>query len=106
MPPLSLQPLPRPGCREALAVIDRYVRSAGSTELSQQAAAMEAYQGMMRASSAAEGAVKTVTVDLSRDFQNMGFILSGMVFGDYAEAQAKTSRDAQTLRDVCASHDN
>ncbi|WP_170208661.1 hypothetical protein [Micromonospora pisi] len=47
-----------------------------------------------------------MTVDLSRDFQNMGFILSGMVFGDYAEAQAKTSRDAQTLRDVCASHDN
>ena len=98
---MSLEPLPRPGCQEALAVVDRYYRSAGSTELSQEAAATEAYQGMMRASLAAEGAVYQVTVALSQDFSNMRFILTGMVSGDYAAAQARTSRDAQTLRDVC-----
>ncbi|SCL21626.1 hypothetical protein GA0074692_1218 [Micromonospora pallida] len=101
-PSLSLAPLLPAGCEEALAVVDRYYRTAGSTELSQQAAATQAYQGMMRASTAAEGAVYQVTVALSRDFSDMRFILSGGVSGDYAAAQARTNRDAQTLRDVCA----
>ncbi|XTZ15703.1 hypothetical protein ACQSSU_30595 [Micromonospora echinospora] len=100
-PPLSLAPILPAGCQEALAVVDRYYRTAGSTELSRQAAATEAYQGMMRASLAAEGAVHSVTVALSQDFSTMRFILSGMVSGDYAAAQARTDRDAQTLRDVC-----
>ncbi|OZV83845.1 hypothetical protein CA850_04130 [Micromonospora echinospora] len=100
-PSLSLEPLLPAGCREALAVVDRYYRTAGSTELSQQAAATEAYQGMMRASVSAEGAVHAVAVALSQDFSHMRFILSGMVSGDYAAAQARTNRDAQTLRDVC-----
>jgi hypothetical protein len=100
-PSLSLAPLLPAGCQEALAVVDRYYRTAGSTALSQQAAATEAYQGMMRASLAAEGAVYPVTVALSQDFSTMRFILSGTVSGDYAAAQARTNRDAQTLRDVC-----
>ncbi|MFF4888397.1 hypothetical protein [Micromonospora chersina] len=100
---MSLQPLLPAGCEEALAVVDRYYRTAGSTELSQQAAATAAYQGMTRASLAAEGAVYSVTVTLSQDFSNMRFILSGMVSGDYAAAQTRTTRDAQTLRDVCRS---
>ncbi|SCF01379.1 hypothetical protein GA0074695_2867 [Micromonospora viridifaciens] len=99
-PPLSLEPL-LASCQEALAVVDRYYRNAGSTELSQQAAATEAYQGMMRASLSADGAVYSVTVALSRDFSDMRFILTGMVSGDYAARQARTNRDAQTLRDVC-----
>jgi phage portal protein BeeE len=103
---LSLQPLLPAGCREALAVVDRYYRSAGSTELSQQAAATQAYQGMMRASSTAQGAVYSVTVALSQDFSNMRFILAGTVSGDYAAAQARTDGDARALRDVCGSDDN
>jgi hypothetical protein len=100
-PPLSLEPLLPPGCQEALAAVDRYYRTAGSTELSQQAAATEAYQGMMGASLKAEGAVYPVTVALSQDFSDMRFILAGMVSGDYAAAQARTNRDARTLRDFC-----
>ncbi|GAB2957651.1 hypothetical protein GCM10027280_52930 [Micromonospora polyrhachis] len=81
--------------------MDRYYRTAGSTRLSQQAAATEAYQGMMGASLNAEGAVHTVTVALAQNFSEMRFILSGMVSGDYAAVQARTGRDAQTLRNVC-----
>ncbi|GAB3142905.1 hypothetical protein GCM10027290_18340 [Micromonospora sonneratiae] len=98
---MSLEPLLPAGCAEALAVVDRYYRTAGSTRLSQQAAATEAYQGMMGASLEAEGAVHPVTVALSQDFSEMRFILAGMVSGDYAAVQARTSRDVQTLRDVC-----
>lgn len=105
-PALSLPPLLPAGCEEALAVVDRYHRTAGSTRLSQQAAATEAYQGMMGASLAAQGAVRTVTVALAQDFSEMRFILSGMVSGDYAAAQARTSRDARTLREVCDPPDN
>lgn len=97
-----MAPLLPAGCAEALAVVDRYYRTAGSTRLSQQAAATEAYQGMMGASLDAEGAVRTVTVALSQDFSEMRFILAGMVSGDYAAVQARTAGDAQTLRDVCA----
>ncbi len=103
-PPLTLEPLPPAGCQEALAVVDRYYRTAGSTELSQQAAATEAYQGMMGASLRAEGAVYAVTLALSQDFSEMRFILSGVVSGDYAAVQARTNRDAQTLRDFCGAN--
>lgn len=110
-PPLSVPSLSVPsllpaGCEEALAVIDRYQRTAGSTRLSQQAAATEAYQDMMGASLVAEGAVRTVTVALAQDFSEMRFILSGTVSGDYAAVQARTNRDAQTLREVCRPPDN
>ena len=38
---------------------------------------------------------------LSQDFSELRFILSGMVSGDHDAVQARTDRDAQTLRDVC-----
>lgn len=103
-PPLSLAPLPPAGCTNALAAVDTYYRSAGSTTLSQDAAASQAYQDMMRASLETNGgAVYTVTVALSRDFSTMRFILEGMESGDYTQAQRQTSSDAQTLQNVCAS---
>ncbi|WP_327029469.1 hypothetical protein OG989_01315 [Micromonospora sp. NBC_01740] len=97
----SLAPLQPAGCEEALAVVDRFYRTSGSTRQSRQAAATTAYQGMMGASLQAEGGVHQATVALSQDFSELRFILSGMVASDYEVVQARTDRDAQHLRDVC-----
>ncbi|MFY1596202.1 hypothetical protein [Micromonospora sp. WMMD737] len=96
-----MAPLHPAGCAEALAVVDRFYRTAGSTRQSRQAAATTAYQGMMGASLQAEGGVHQATVALSQDFSELRFILSGMVASDYEVVQARTDRDAQHLRDVC-----
>jgi len=103
VPSLSLAPLPPAGSEDALAVVARHERTAGSTTLSQQAAASQAYQGMMGASLSAQGAVYTVAVALAQDFKEMEFILSDMLSQDYGTAQARTRADARTLRDVCDS---
>ncbi|MEU6073986.1 hypothetical protein [Micromonospora sp. NPDC047074] len=99
--PPSMAPLPPAGCEEALAVVGRFYRTSGSTRQSRQAAATTAYEGMMGASLNAAGGVHQATVALSRDFSDLRFILSGMVEGDYDAVQARTDRDAQTLRNVC-----
>ncbi|MER7420456.1 hypothetical protein ABT346_27365 [Micromonospora peucetia] len=96
-----MAPLRPAGCEEALAVVDRFYRTSGSTRQSRLAAATTAYQGMMGASLNADGGVYQATVALSQDFSELRFILSGMVSGDHDAVQARTDRDAQTLRDVC-----
>ncbi|MEU7933511.1 hypothetical protein [Micromonospora echinofusca] len=98
----SVAPLRPAGCAEALAVVDRFYRTSGSTRQSRQAAATTAYQGMMGASLNAQGGVYQTTVALSQDFSELRFILSGMVAGDPDAVQARTDRDARTLREVCA----
>ncbi|MEW2375313.1 hypothetical protein AB0883_04295 [Micromonospora sp. NPDC047812] len=97
----SLAPLPPAGCEEALAVVDRFYRTSGSTRQSREAAATTAYQGMMGATLHAQGGVYQATVALSKDFSELRFVLSGMVSDDYDAVQARTDRDAQTLRSVC-----
>jgi hypothetical protein len=101
-PSLSLQPQRPLGCDEAIAAINEYNRTAGSAKSSQAAAASQARQNLMGASlSSSGGAVYSVIVALSRDFQNLEFILTGMVAGDYAAAVARTNDDIDTLRNVC-----
>jgi hypothetical protein len=100
--PLSIASLPAPGCDEALSVLDTYYRTAGTTESSQDAAAQQAYQGMMGAGLDSTGAVHTVVVKLANDFMNMSLTLEGQEDGNYGAEQATTNSDAQTLRSLCA----
>ena len=92
------------GCEEALRAIDIYNRTAGSTRLSQDAAASQAYRSMMDATLDTDGGTAhAVTVALSGDFFTMRSILEGQLSGDYAAAVAQTNSDIRTLNDVCAS---
>ena len=100
-PEWTLAPLPPEGCPETLAVLNTYYRTAGATRDSQYPAAVRARQDMMSASLSAKGAVYTTANDLTRDFTNMQYILDGTRGADYADAQARTNRDARTLRSLC-----
>ncbi len=103
--PAPALPAVRPGgCDPADAVLDRYNKVVGTTKGSRIAAAQEARDGMMSASLSATGGVYSIITRLAQGFQELGFILTGMVGGDYNAVVAEMNGDIKTLKSLCDSH--
>ncbi|BFV60499.1 hypothetical protein KCMC57_up56030 [Kitasatospora sp. CMC57] len=104
VPVLTLPPVRPGGCDPAYAVLNRYGKVAGTTKGSRIAAAQEARDGMMSASLDATGGVYSIITRLTQGFQELGFILTGMVGGDYNAVSEEMNGDIETLKSLCESH--
>ncbi|MBB4950866.1 hypothetical protein F4556_006401 [Kitasatospora gansuensis] len=104
LPTASLPKIRPGGCDPAYATVNRYNQVVGTTKGSRIAAAQEARDGMMSASLSASGGVYSIITRLAQGFQEMGFILTGMVGGDYNAVATSVGEDVETLKSLCETH--